>query len=224
MVDFSTIKGIAIPEGNVKSISSNGTILWKLDEGGLPSEYQQVEYIQSNGNQYIDTGISGNANGEYEIGFNPLGTIAHSYEQYFAGTRNTGTTYVGKLFYNSSLVVYQGYPAGGDLTLRPSFADEKIDLKVLKSEGIVVNNEVKSNYGNASWGNSTFWIFNAHQESSLGASMKLYYLKMYSDGDLVRDYIPCYRKSDSVIGLYDLVSNTFFTNQGSGSFTKGGDI
>ena len=54
--------------------------------------------------------------------------------------------------------------------------------------------------------------------------MRLYYLKMYSDGDLVRDYVPCYRKSDSVIGLYDLVSKTFYTNQGSGTFTKGGDI
>lgn len=36
--------------------------------------------------------------------------------------------------------------------------------------------------------------------------------------------IPCYRKSDSVIGLYDTVSKTFLVNAGTGSFTKGADV
>ena len=48
--------------------------------------------------------------------------------------------------------------------------------------------------------------------------------KIWNNDSLVRDFVPCYRKSDSVIGLYDLVSQTFFINQGSGSFIKGGDV
>ena len=31
--------------------------------------------------------------------------------------------------------------------------------------------------------------------------------------------IPAKRKSDNVIGLYDMVSRQFFTNSGTGSFT-----
>lgn len=36
--------------------------------------------------------------------------------------------------------------------------------------------------------------------------------------------IPCYRKSDSMIGLYDTVSKAFLVNAGTGSFTKGADV
>lgn len=226
MVDFSTIKEIAIPEGNVKSISSNGTILWKLDEGGLPSEYQEVEYIQSSGTQHIDTGISGNAIGEYEIKLDTLGSRAHQWEQYFAGDAYTEST-TGKLYENSNNVVYQGYPFARNQNVSlGSIASRIFEIKVSTTEGVVSNGAFKSSYTGAPWGTLSFWIFHTHGEMQydIGASMRLYYLKMYSDGVLVRDYIPCYRKSDNVIGLYDLVSQTFFINQGSGSFTKGGDV
>lgn len=221
MVDFSTIKGIAIPEGNVKSISSNGTILWQL-KGGLPDEYQEVSYIQSNGSQYIDTGISGSVIGEYEIKLDALGSQAHSYEQYFAGDRSTASQ-TGKLYSTASNIVYQGFPTGSDIILG-SISAGALEIKVTIQDGITSNGVYKNAYSGANWGTLTFWVFNSHSESSLGASMRLYYLKMYSNSALVRDFIPCYRKADGVIGLYDLVSQTFFTNQGSGTFTKGGDV
>ena len=41
---------------------------------------------------------------------------------------------------------------------------------------------------------------------------------------LVREFIPCYRKADSVAGLYDLANNTFYTNAGSGVFVVGPDV
>lgn len=220
MVDFSTIKGIAIQEGNVKSISSNGTILWKL--GGLPSEYQEVEYIQSNGNQYIDTGIGGSDLGEYEIKMSPLSSRATTWEQYFAGQTYTETT-VGKLYENSNRFVYQGYPLARNVYVTISnLTDNAFEIKVING-GVYSNGTKLTDYTPREWGTHTFYIFASHSEG-LRASMRLYYLKMYSNGTLVRDYIPCYRKADSVIGLYDLVSKVFYTNQGTGTFTKGGDI
>lgn len=41
---------------------------------------------------------------------------------------------------------------------------------------------------------------------------------------LVHNYIPCYRISDSVIGLYDVVTNVFYVNAGTGTFSKGPDM
>lgn len=50
-------------------------------------------------------------------------------------------------------------------------------------------------------------------------------------GQLVMDLVPCYRKTDNVIGMYDLCGNicpltdtAFFINSGSGAFTKGNDV
>lgn len=53
---------------------------------------------------------------------------------------------------------------------------------------------------------------------------RVYYLKIYTAGTLREHFIPAERKSDGVLGLYDLVSNEFFTNAGSGSFTSGGRV
>ena len=50
------------------------------------------------------------------------------------------------------------------------------------------------------------------------AIMRLYELKMWKDGELVREFIPCYRKSDKEVGLYDLVNSIFYTNAGTGTF------
>lgn len=45
------------------------------------------------------------------------------------------------------------------------------------------------------------------------------------DGDTVKFIgIPCYRKSNGEIGMYDIISETFFTNIGTGTFTKGADV
>ena len=41
---------------------------------------------------------------------------------------------------------------------------------------------------------------------------------------IVRNFIPCYRKSDNEIGLYDTVEGKFYTNQGTGKFIPGPDI
>ena len=52
---------------------------------------------------------------------------------------------------------------------------------------------------------------------------KIYYFKVTdkSTGKLERNMIPCYRKSDNVIGLYDTVNGEFYTNKGTGMFDKG---
>ena len=46
---------------------------------------------------------------------------------------------------------------------------------------------------------------------------------MYDNNTLVRDMIPVRRNSDNAVGMYDRVSDTFFANAGTGTFTAGAD-
>ena len=54
--------------------------------------------------------------------------------------------------------------------------------------------------------------------------MQIFASKIKKDSSLVRDFIPAKRTSDNAIGLYDLVSNSFFGNAGTGTFTAGSEI
>ena len=52
-------------------------------------------------------------------------------------------------------------------------------------------------------------------------NMQVYGCKIYDNEQLIRNYIPCYRKSDDIAGLYDLVNGVFYTNAGAGEFSIG---
>lgn len=59
------------------------------------------------------------------------------------------------------------------------------------------------------------------------ANMKIYYYYLYENDVLIRAWIPCYRNSDGVAGLYDIVNNQFYssasgTNYGVGPVVSGG--
>ena len=49
----------------------------------------------------------------------------------------------------------------------------------------------------------------------------VYSFKMWDDNVLVRNLIPVKRNSDNVLGMYDTISETFFTNSGTGNFIAG---
>ena len=52
---------------------------------------------------------------------------------------------------------------------------------------------------------------------------KLYSAKISQGFEVVREYIPCYRKSDGVVGLLEKFTGTFLTAE-EGAFSKGADI
>ena len=56
------------------------------------------------------------------------------------------------------------------------------------------------------------------------ASIKLYMFQIINNNEIVRNLVPCYRKLDGVIGMYDLVNDKFYTNLGTGTFLKGKDV
>lgn len=184
--------------------------------------YTQLDYIQSSGTQYIDTGISGGANASYEIMFRPTSSNV-SYQQYFAGDKNPT---IPKLCENSTSYTTLFIEVGTTNTTTSISSSTRNTVKYNSDGSITVNGTSITGLpttAGAGWGSLTWWIFNAHEEPTLYANMELYGLKMWTDGILVRNFVPAKRNSDSVIGLYDSVSHTFFTNAGTGTFTAGSE-
>lgn len=55
-------------------------------------------------------------------------------------------------------------------------------------------------------------------------NLRFEFLRLYDSNGDVAHFIPCYRKTDKVPGMYDIVRRQFFVNSGSGSFTVGPDV
>lgn len=80
-----------------------------------------------------------------------------------------------------------------------------------------VNDETAT--GSRAWtailtSNYTITLFACKTNTPLNntyTSGRIYYFRLYEGDTLVRNMIPCYRISDSVIGMYDLVNNVFYS-------------
>lgn len=74
----------------------------------------------------------------------------------------------------------------------------------------------------------TIWLFAKEATNSTNIDVKggcdIYWCQLYDGENLLHNFIPCYRKSDGEIGMYDTVSKTFYTNAGTGTFLKGEDV
>ena len=91
---------------------------------------------------------------------------------------------------------------------------------------ITVNNFTKTWTETAfqSTADLTLLACNTNGTVANGVSAKLYSCKIYDNGTLIRDFYPCVRRADNVVGLWDRVNKTFYTNAGSGTFTAGAEI
>jgi len=70
------------------------------------------------------------------------------------------------------------------------------------------------------------YLFNASGSYPSGyanAKMRLYYCRIYDGDMLVRNFVPCRRNSDGVLGVYDRVNDVFYANAGSDTFTAGSE-
>ncbi|GEM_PF-5178889 len=197
----------------------------------VPEIYRQVEYIESSGTQYIDTGLSLNNyddKGKSIIITQTVqySTISGDYQLDGAydddGTLQFGV-YNGKWSYN---VRGTGLKDGTTATTN------KVSIIIDTGSMKYTVNGTENSLGNSvndKYPSKTLFLFAKNDVSSyqdgisFKAKKKLYSYSISVGGTLLRNFVPVYRVSDNVIGLYDTIGKTFYTNKGTGNFTKGKD-
>lgn len=181
-------------------------------------EYQEVEYIESTGTQYIDTGIYSDKNTEVEL----VGKTAGTGTQYLFGCSLAGTRYMLAQQNSGSYLIFD-FISSNFRTASSIVGYSDFHKIVIKDNNFSIDDkpigsiESYSNFTPT----TTSWLFGANGSSPSACIIK--YCKVWQSGNLVRDFIPVYRKSDGAIGLYDLVGKSFYANAGTGTFLKGSD-
>jgi hypothetical protein len=229
-----------ILQDKIIEITENGTQTITADEGydGLKSitittqttpaenikDYQLVQYIQStsyeHNTNYIDTEIVANNNTTIEIKFAYNDTTTE-YSRIYGGDGNYFRTETSSNYgthtifcWNNKIYQYEGW---GSANLNTNII--KQDKNLLYANGTLINT-----FPEAAWEDTAnLRLFSAYG-GNRDSLIRVYYCKIWDNNVLVRDFVPCYRKTDGVIGMFDKVKNKFYENKGSVAFAKGSDI
>lgn len=206
---------------------------WKIAWSGIEIEtYTKLSYLQGNGTSYIDTGIYGELNSKIEIELmitDSTQTIAC-----VTGARNTSS--IGIIFAVGSPdknlhVDFYNYSVGRGRMTTSASVDEKYKLvgcktyqRIYDSSGTAIINH-SSNISNTFTTPTTIPLFNCDGYAfDTKFNGRIYSYKHYKNNILVQDLIPVKRDSDGAIGMFDLVTKTFYGSVNSTPFTQSGAV
>jgi hypothetical protein len=200
---------------------------WKVIK--VPEGYTELEYIQSDGSQYIDTGINTWNNTlefEQKVNIQQQDTGIHSYWGAYDRWSTDGhvtpniSTY-GDYNVQNHFIAGRNPSNGFDIGMR----NGQTGIYQLKGDVLSWSEgtSVRFDRGEPFVVSKSIYLFAIHyyDKAQELSKFKMYYMKFWLDNQLIRNFIPARRNSDNVVGMWDTISGTFFTNAGTGTFTAG---
>lgn len=193
-----------------------GIYMWR-ETPTPPSTYQGVEYIESSGTQVLETDVK-TLVAPFTVSVTFMKQNTSTSDQTLVGQRqiwkyvNIYSNFYENIWANTASSTW-----AADSSIHTIVTDS--DSWLYKDGNLLVSW--------TSWDRSSEYplLMFAFTEDDVSnakwyASVRIYEVKITSNNALYRYYVPCYRKSDGVIWMYDTVSGAFLTNKWSGSFSK----
>lgn len=218
------------PDTPMDIVSNNG-VLKARHESGLPTGYTLLDYIESTGTQYIDLGYKGNGTTKAEVRFKYHTASSASGSGRVFGSRNAATVDAfaigsasGTASTNSTVAFFFGNQSYL-VTDKSLVLDEWLGVIFDKTTHNINGTDYGDPYNDETFETlQNLKLFGFDNNGTMGyGQVDIAYCKLWDNGVLVRDLVPA-KNSSNVVGMYDLVSGQFFTNQGTGDFTAGDPV
>lgn len=232
--DIPTIPADYVDLSTNQTISGTKTFTSRpaLEVERLPNTYQEVEYVQTSGSTYVDTGLPVHMNYKYKVVLQK--TTA-------SGQRIWGA--FNQSSYNGGLNTSITYSAGESVRWTTSGnSDQQVIITtnnaydLNKHTYIIDNGEVyydgvdkgkSAGHSNSGVSNYNAFLGTINPGGTTPSSSfigKIYSYQVWdNNGDLVQDFVPCVRISDSKAGFYDLVDESFIEPV-TGTFAVGNNV
>ena len=168
----------------------------------LPDEYEQIEYIVFLANVEgvaINTGIKNNNISKVEIG----AKADYSQYQMLIYSAEDNNTYRGSPYIYNTLNKSKMQGSGYDFcaVISSPLSENYIGKNIYVDFSIQITSSNTKNV----------FIGGASPGAWAGSERHIYYCRIYDvKGNLIRNYIPCYRKSDHRFGMFDLIEKAFY--------------
>lgn len=227
-----TPKEIKINNKPVFNIKIKDEIVWK----SLPQEYQEVEYIYTTKANCIDTLIYPTAETKVYVKFKLI-QQSNSWKTIIGCRKGTKNRFAARFFNNAdSIDAFFQLSYGAGLTyaqiggLSQTDALNKItEINFGNGEAYINGNLV----GTSKITNTEPFIYSLKllalntsetTQQDYGLNIQIYRCIISLKDQTLRNYIPCIRKSDNTVGMYDLVSKTFFASITTNKFIAGPNV
>ena len=210
-------KSIVVGRSQITDINlSANNILYDL-----PGDYTALEYLESTGTQYIDTGVPCSWEDFVDIDFMYTEHKPNAHED------NVGGSVFGAHGWSKANGIYEAciYWRGyGKITY--SFAlNTRYNVKTvdathssINGTSYQINNTTQANSASSNF--ALFANYSDHYNAWTYFSVaRIYSCKLYDSNHVwLRYFVPCVRTSDGKPGMYDRVNDAFYVNGGSGEF------
>lgn len=197
-------------------------------------QYQRVEYIESaeaGTYPYIITDIYA----DNDIGAEVVASFPAMADRIPMGSRlDSGSTRFYVAYPLSTSSCYYGFNVGASISCSTKVDTiYRLQTNFMNSRQAIIyeENGTRKAFGSFTQTLSKHTVPIAifgYNSASSGAvtskrEYKLYHARISEGFDVIREYIPCYRKSDGVAGVYEKYTGTFLTSE-TGAFAKGADV
>ena len=197
------LKGTSDP---ASSIGDNGQLYLKYANLSL-REYIEVG---STAGPYINTGFYWSSDCEFEIKAKWTGTPANNTAFFGAYSPNQDTDVQ---VYNGNTLFYVG--GGGTASLSIDTNDHI--YKATQSELLLDGTNVSTPNWSRVPTSLEVSIFTMQQHSP-AINARIYYIKIWKNGELHKYFIPAINNETNEIGMFEAVSGEFYSNDGTGNF------
>lgn len=202
-----------LSEGEFYANVWTGRFLMWRDIAYLPKEYEQVEYVlNTTWDEYVDLWIVSNNSLKVSLMITPTQLNTDNWFIWWIWSANDFLL----TCYNSKFRFHNGW---NYIDTASVAVNNKYNMWLDNTWILVNENRYWMNAG-SSYGSHNLWIYHIDWQTNTNPRVKFYALRVWNQWEFVRDYVPCIRKSDGVIWFYDLVNETFHTNQGGGAFVR----
>ena len=212
----------ALSAKEVEELSRGLVLHYKLDgknEIIVPNEYQQLEYIESAGAAWLNTGYTFNPETDsFNVVFK--GNDTSNNGMIFA---SNGSKYSWLYYYSAGMRIYITNSSGTQQSVSGPSRDTNKHTAIYNNKHYYLDGTDRGALsGSYTSDTNPIYLF-AYTGSGTNYAFKgrIYYVEIARDNNIQKIFIPVKRLSDNAIGMYEIYSNNFIPSMTSTPFTAG---
>ena len=228
-INFSNVKSIIIPEGNVSKITISNKIVWQKADA---SPYTELPYLVATdaSRAWIDLGIpyQNGCRAEYKVTFKGVG---NTFGVFYTTERCRGyfdnESAVFNIGTSVSTTAYTQIPNlvnGTDYIITVQADTNEPSAFITIGDNTDKYHSIPPDW--LAWDSSPYNMYlfalnRTNMNTRNWGTRVIHYFKYWDvNNNLLLDLIPVERKSDGVLGMFNKVNGQFLTNIADGTFYK----